>query len=64
VEYAEAFFVAATEVRLGADVRGAMQRLADQWDAITDRYGRGNQRSAYLEFLKRPGAKIGARGRS
>ena len=57
-EYAGAFFVAVTEVRLGADVQAAMRRMAARWDAITDRYGRAEQRSAYHEYLKRPGATL------
>jgi multiple sugar transport system substrate-binding protein len=61
-DYADAFFAAATDVRLGADVRAAMERLSARWDAITDRYGRGRQRRAYLEYLKRPGATLRTHG--
>jgi multiple sugar transport system substrate-binding protein len=63
-DYADAFFVAATDVRLGLDVPTAMQRMAARWDAITDRYGRSKQRAAYLDYLKRPGATMRARRRT
>lgn len=62
-DYADAFFAAATDVRLGGKVRGAMDRMADRWEAITDRYGRSSQRRAYLDYLKRPGATIRAPGK-
>jgi multiple sugar transport system substrate-binding protein len=55
-DYADAFFVAITEVRLGTDVPTAMRRMAQTWEAITERYGRGRQRAAYAEYLQRPGA--------
>jgi multiple sugar transport system substrate-binding protein len=60
-DYAEAFFVAVTDVRLGTAVPEAMRRMAERWDAVTDRYGRGNQRAAYQEYLKKPGATLVAR---
>ncbi|MEW5854576.1 MAG: hypothetical protein AB2A00_37715 [Myxococcota bacterium] len=54
-EYAEAFHVADTDIRLGASVPRAMRRLADAWDAITDHHGRRRQRAAYAAFLSRAG---------
>jgi multiple sugar transport system substrate-binding protein len=56
-DYAEAFFVAITDVRLGAPVPAAMRAMADRWEAITDRHGRGRQRAAYAEYLGKPGAR-------
>jgi hypothetical protein len=35
-----------------------MKRMAARWDAVTDRYGRANQKAAYAEFLKMPGATL------
>ena len=57
-DYADAFFSAVTDVRQGTAVSVAMQRMAVRWDAVTDRYGRSNQRAAYLEYLKKPGATL------
>jgi multiple sugar transport system substrate-binding protein len=55
-DYTDAFFVAVTDVRLGTDVKVAMRRMAETWEAITERYGRRSQRTAYAEYLRRPGA--------
>lgn len=57
-DYAEAFFTAVTDVRVGTPVAEAMRRMAARWDAVTDRYGRASQRAAYLEYLKKPGALL------
>jgi multiple sugar transport system substrate-binding protein len=57
-DYADAFFVAATEIRLGSDVASAMQRMAGRWDAVTDGHGRSAQRAAYLQYLGQPGATL------
>jgi multiple sugar transport system substrate-binding protein len=62
-EYAEAFFVASTQMRLGSGAVEASQTMAARWDAITQRLGRNRQRAEYLEYLKRPGATIGAYSR-
>jgi multiple sugar transport system substrate-binding protein len=57
-EYEEAFYRAASDVRLGTEVGVAMDQMAAAWEAITDRYGRSRQRTAYQDFLRRPGAKL------
>jgi multiple sugar transport system substrate-binding protein len=57
-EYEEAFYRAASDIRLGTDVGAAMDKMAMAWEAITERYGRSRQRSAYEDFLRRPGAKL------
>jgi multiple sugar transport system substrate-binding protein len=51
-EYEEAFYQAANDVRLGTAPLAAMQRMAENWDAITEHYGRERQRAAYREFLQ------------
>jgi multiple sugar transport system substrate-binding protein len=56
-DYADAFFIAITDVRLGTAVPVAMKRMADRWDVVTDRYGRPSQKAAYAEYLKMPGSK-------
>jgi len=57
-EYEEAFYQAASNIRLGTTVDAAMDQMAAAWEAITERYGRDHQRSAYEEFLKRQGATL------
>jgi multiple sugar transport system substrate-binding protein len=57
-DYADAFFIAVTDVRLGTAVPEAMKHMAERWDAVTEKYGRANQRAAYAEFLKKPGATL------
>jgi len=57
-EYEDAFYRAASDVRLGTEVGAAMDRMAQAWEAITERYGRSRQRAAYAEFLQRPGATL------
>jgi multiple sugar transport system substrate-binding protein len=59
-DYEDAFYKAASEVRLGADVATAMRRMAAEWETITDHYGRRHQRAAYAEFLRRAGAVVPA----
>ena len=58
-EYEEAFFVALTDVRLGATPEASLHRVAETWNAITERYGHARQKRAYEAFLARPGAKPG-----
>jgi hypothetical protein len=36
----------------------AMDQMANAWEAITERYGRRRQRSAYEHFLRRRGATV------
>jgi multiple sugar transport system substrate-binding protein len=57
-DYADAFFIAVTDVRLGTAVPVAMKRMAARWEAITDSYGRRRQREAYAEYLRNPGARL------
>jgi multiple sugar transport system substrate-binding protein len=52
-EYEEAFYQAANNIRLGTRVDDAMKQMAATWEAITERYGRSHQRSAYERFLRR-----------
>jgi multiple sugar transport system substrate-binding protein len=61
-EYEEAFFVALTDVRLGAMPEEALRRMAETWNVITERFGRGRQKRAYEAFLARPGALPKGRG--
>jgi multiple sugar transport system substrate-binding protein len=55
-DYADAFFIAVTDVRLGTAVPVAMKRMAERWEAVTERYGRSSQQAAYAEYLRKPGA--------
>jgi multiple sugar transport system substrate-binding protein len=57
-EYEDAFYRAASDIRLGGEIGSALERMATAWEAITERYGRSRQRKAYLEFLRRPGATL------
>lgn len=57
-EYEEAFYRAASDVRLGKEVGAAMDTMAKAWEAITERHGSSRQRAAYAEFLQRPGALL------
>jgi multiple sugar transport system substrate-binding protein len=57
-EYEEAFYQAANNVRLGMEIGLAMDQMAGVWEAITERYGRRRQRSAYERFLRRQGATV------
>ncbi|MEN3364629.1 MAG: multiple sugar transport system substrate-binding protein [Burkholderiales bacterium] len=61
-EYEEAFYQAAGNVRLGMTINAAMDQMAAEWDAITERYGRDNQRTAYERFLRRQGAMVPVAG--
>ncbi len=56
-EYEEAFYQAASNIRLGMPIGAAMERMAGGWEAVTERYGRSHQRAAYEAFLRRPGAR-------
>ena len=55
-DYADAFFIAATDVRLGAAIPTTMSKMAAQWEVVTEKYGRAGQRAAYAEYLRSPGA--------
>lgn len=55
-QYQEAFHVALTSLRLGSPPAGVLDRMAADWDGITDRLGRRSQATAYADFLARPGA--------
>jgi multiple sugar transport system substrate-binding protein len=57
-EYEEAFYQAANNIRLGMETGMAMDQMANAWEAITERYGRRRQRSAYEHFLRRRGATV------
>lgn len=57
-EYEEAFYKAVNDVRLGTEIGQATDQMAASWEAITERYGRSRQRTAYEDFLGRQGAKL------
>jgi multiple sugar transport system substrate-binding protein len=55
-DYADAFFIAFTDVRLGTAIPIAMQRMAQRWEAVTEHERRKRQHDAYAEYLRNPGA--------
>lgn len=56
-EYEETFYEAASDVRLGSDIKSAMDKMAKKWEKITETYGRSRQLIAYKKFLQQQGAK-------
>lgn len=55
-DYANAIDRAMTAIYAGKDIKAGLDDAAREWDAITKRLGVANQRKAYAEFLKLPGA--------
>ncbi len=45
-----------TAIYAGKDVQSGLNDAAKEWDRITDKLGRANQKAAYAQFLKLPGA--------
>ena len=45
-----------TEIYAGKDVQGALNELAKEWDAITDKLGVAKQRASWANFLTYTGA--------
>ncbi|MGE5609268.1 MAG: extracellular solute-binding protein [Bacillota bacterium] len=57
-EYEEAFYHAATDLRLGGPVGLIMDQLTRRWDEITDQYGRSRQRAVYMKSVQRQKAVV------
>jgi multiple sugar transport system substrate-binding protein len=55
-DYANALDREMTAIYAGKDVKSGLDDAAKEWDSITDKLGTENQRKAYAEFLKLPGA--------
>jgi multiple sugar transport system substrate-binding protein len=55
-DYANALDRQMTAIYAGKSVKSGLDDAAKEWDAITDKIGVANQRKAYAEFLKLPGA--------
>jgi multiple sugar transport system substrate-binding protein len=55
-DYANALDREMTGIYAGKDVKKGLDEAAKQWDSITNKLGVANQRKAYAEFLKLPGA--------
>ena len=55
-DYANALDRAMTGMYAGKDVKSGLDAAAKEWDAITKKLGIDNQRAAYADFLKLPGA--------
>jgi multiple sugar transport system substrate-binding protein len=55
-DYANALDRAMTAIYAGKDAQSGLNDAAKEWDAITKKLGVENQRKAYAEFLKLPGA--------
>jgi hypothetical protein len=47
---------ARTSIYSGKDIKSALNGAASEWDSITNKLGVDNQRAAYAQFLKLPGA--------
>jgi multiple sugar transport system substrate-binding protein len=55
-DYANSLDRAMTAIYAGQDAQSGLNGAAKEWDSITDKLGVDNQRKAYAEFLKLPGA--------
>jgi multiple sugar transport system substrate-binding protein len=55
-DYANSIDRAMTAIYAGKDIQSGLDGAAKEWDAITDKLGVANQRAAYAQFLKLPGA--------
>jgi multiple sugar transport system substrate-binding protein len=55
-DYANALDRAMTAIYAGKSVKSGLDDAAREWDSITKKLGVENQRKAYAEFLKLPGA--------
>jgi multiple sugar transport system substrate-binding protein len=55
-DYANSLDRAMTAIYAGKDIKSGLDGAAKEWDAITKKLGVANQRKAYAEFLKLPGA--------
>jgi len=55
-DYANSIDRAMTAIYAGKDIKSGLDQAAGEWDSITQKLGVDNQRKAYAEFLKLPGA--------
>ena len=55
-DYANSIDRAMTAMYAGKDIKSGLDQVASEWDSITQKLGVDNQRKAYTEFLKLPGA--------
>jgi multiple sugar transport system substrate-binding protein len=55
-DYANSIDRAMTAIYAGKDIKSGLDQAAKEWDSITNKLGVDNQRKAYAEFLKLPGA--------
>jgi multiple sugar transport system substrate-binding protein len=55
-DYANSLDRAMTAIYAGGDIKSGLDGAAKEWDGITQKLGVDNQRKAYAEFLKLPGA--------
>jgi len=55
-DYANALDREMTAIYAGKSVKSGLDDAAKEWDSITKKLGVDNQRKAYAEFLKLPGA--------
>jgi multiple sugar transport system substrate-binding protein len=55
-DYANALDREMTAIYAGKDIKKGLDDAAKEWDSITNKLGVANQRKAYAEFLKLPGA--------
>jgi multiple sugar transport system substrate-binding protein len=55
-DYANALDREMTAIYAGKDVKQGLDDAAKEWDGITNKIGTDNQKKAYAEFLKLPGA--------
>ena len=55
-DYANALDRAMTAIYAGQDIQTALNDVAKEWDAITNKLGVAKQRASYAAFLKLPGS--------
>ncbi len=55
-DYANAIDRAMTSIYAGKSIKSGLDQAAREWDSITNKLGVANQRAAYAQFLKLPGA--------
>jgi multiple sugar transport system substrate-binding protein len=55
-DYANAIDRAMTAIYAGKDIKAGLDEAAKEWDNITEKLGVANQRAAYAQFKKLPGA--------
>jgi multiple sugar transport system substrate-binding protein len=55
-DYANSIDRGMTAIYAGKDIKSGLDQMASEWDSITQKLGVDNQRAAYAQFLKLPGA--------